>query len=130
VTWSYYLVFALPVAAIVLRDPLGDPPQDRWRGVYDGERMPGAKAIASGLVALATAFAVSRVLLPAVIRDPGSARTDLVGTSGELVPVLWIAAAIAVILAWWLPQKVDISPGDTRGTESDAASPPAHTATG
>jgi len=114
VSWSYYLVFALPVAAILLRDPVGAPQRDRWLGVLDGENMSAAKRVASALVVLATAMALSRVLLPTSIPVPGSSRTDLLGTSAEIVPLLWIAAALAVVIAWRPPLRRLTH--ETRGT--------------
>jgi hypothetical protein len=103
ISWSYYLVFALPVAAVLLRDPLGTPPSDGWRGILDEYAASRGKTIASVLVVLATAMTVSRVLLPLAIPVPQTSQTNLLATTGEVAPLLWLVAVVAVIVAWWLP---------------------------
>lgn len=113
-SWSYYLVFALPVAAILLRDPLGAPVRDRWNGVLDKAGGSVGRVVASVMIVVATAATVSRVLLPVVAVVPGSPRTDILLTSGDLVPVLWILTALVVLVAWWRPE-----PATQRATASN-----------
>jgi hypothetical protein len=106
--WSYYLVFAIPVAAIALRDPSGvEPDRFVWRGVFDSDRIDGRKSAAVLLVVLATAFTLTRLLIPsivtvAIIGNP--VRSDLLATTSDLIPLLWLVAAIAVVIGW-IPRR-------------------------
>ncbi len=103
VSWSYYLVFAIPVAAVLLRDPLVSSP-DRvvWKGVLDDERLRHSwlGVLSDVLLVIATAFSVGRLLLPEPARIPGRTVTEVVRTTGELAPLLWLLAITATLLAW------------------------------
>ena len=108
-SWSYYLVFALPVAAIILRDPLGPTEQTRWRGVFDwqeAQRPSRLKQVTIAVLVLATASSVSRLVLPVVATDPTGQHTNLVTTSAVLAPLLWMTAGVLALIAWWRRESV------------------------
>ncbi len=102
VTFRYYLVFALPIAALVARDPNGPP----GSGIFDSLR---ERRRAVGLcVSLATALSIAYIVAPGAPIPilapihPGtfdSARTVTVSaTTVMLTPILWLIVC-AVILA-------------------------------
>ena len=102
-TFSYYLVFCLPVAAILLRDPLDlSPDRYTWRGVLDDEVVSRRGVVATALIALAVAFSLTRFLLPELLGFEVNhvPRVDLVGTTAGLAPLAWLAASLAALLAW------------------------------
>jgi hypothetical protein len=105
VTWSYYLAFCLPVAAIMVRDP-ADPKPDRhrWSGTLDVISERTRNPVATGLIALAVAASLMPLILPRTLHVAllgSAARDDILATTAALVPVLWIAASLAVLLARW-----------------------------
>jgi hypothetical protein len=108
-TWSYYLVFALPVAAIILRDPSNtELGRHRWRGVFDQALSSVPKKIAVALTVLAVAATVAQVPLPIGASIPGQPPVNFAGsvvvhTTVDAVPVLWLIAAFAILVAWLLP---------------------------
>ena len=127
VTWSYYLVFCLPVAAIILRDPT-DPAPDRhqWRGTLDVISERVRVSVATALLALAVAASLMPLILPRtlhVVVIGTAGRDDILATTGALVPVLWIAASIAVLATRWNPEErgpVGRVDGRTKGDEPRA----------
>lgn len=126
-TWSYSLSACLAIAAVMLRDPLDvNPERDRWRGALDMISTTRAQRIAVGLVALATATSLTRLILPSLLtvdplENPGG--QVLVGTTASLAPVLWILASFAVVGAWGLGRREGISAraGDPQRTEEASA---------
>jgi hypothetical protein len=106
-SYGYYLVFALPVAALVVRGPDGPP----GSGLFDRPRTPGDRRRAVGVcVSLAAVISIAQVALPGP-RVPIStvgvfARAGefpppdatMVWTTSALAPTLWLLA-IAVIIA-------------------------------
>lgn len=100
VSWPYYLVFALPIAAVLLRDPEGEPAEHGWRGVLDLGSLSRLQQVAAFGLVLATAGTVSRVLLPRPVNAQVFADQGIIATSGNVIPLLWLAAAAAVLLAW------------------------------
>jgi hypothetical protein len=73
-----------------------------WRGALDTiSQESGLKRVAGVAVVLATAFSLSRVLLPWTVTVPGfEGRDDVLATSAEFVPVAWIVALVLVVAAW------------------------------
>ena len=101
-SWSYYLLFALPVAAVILREPAHGTSGGRgeWAGALDVENMrsPWGK-ICGLLIALSTAFSISRVLLPHQI-DGG-----YLLTSGQIVPLIWSFTMAFCLVVWTVSKK-------------------------
>lgn len=109
VSLPYYLVFALPVAALVARDPSGPP----GIGIFDklGTVGDGRRAVAI-CVALATALSIAQIALPgpavpAEIAGPAHMGVStivetkaLVVTTSPLTPVLWLIACAAIVVSY------------------------------
>lgn len=126
-SWSYYLVFALCIAAVCLRDPLDARPSPHaWRGVLDREQGSFARKFASLAIVLATASTLMNVILPIAAQVPGLpptdlSRTTLLHTTIDIVPVLWLVALAAILVAWALPER---KPNPEQLQPSVAATPP------
>lgn len=104
VSWAYYLVFALPVAAVLLRDPApaGSVPADSGPGGLDA--VTGrARRVAAVAIVVAVALSVGRILLPLVTGlayyQPGVI-DYYAATSAVVAPVAWIVAVVASVWAW------------------------------
>ncbi|MCV7149199.1 glycosyltransferase family 87 protein [Mycobacterium riyadhense] len=107
-THPYYLVFALPIAALVVRDPDGPP----GSGIFDRYATVGGRRRAVGvLVTIATALSIAHMIVPGssyhgkivgqlglpgieVVTEPMLSSTLL------LVPILWLIATVAVIVSY------------------------------
>lgn len=109
VSLPYYLVFALPVAALVARDPQGPP----GTGIFDRLAADGGRRRAVGIcVSLATALSIAHVALPspsmpAEIAGPVRAGVTaivqtraLVLTTSTITPLLWLIACAVVIVSY------------------------------
>ena len=109
--FHYYLVFVLPVAALVIRDPNGPP----GAGIFDRLATHGARRRVVGIcVALAVALSLAQVaasgqpvyesVFGAVVGQPGVVGVvgsrPLVVTTIFLVPILWLIACAAVIVSY------------------------------
>lgn len=101
----YYLVFALPVAAVILRDPKGPV----GSGVFDRVRSP-RKAVAMW-TSFATAICVALVPLPVPpvitsvswqhgVFQPQGTEGGFVETTAAFAPVAWIVAIIAILVSY------------------------------
>lgn len=99
----YYLVFVLPIAAILARDPEGPP----GTGIFDQPATVGGRRRAVGIcVSLAAAICIAPIALP----SPPVERQDIGGTGGytwELVvttmllaPILWLVACAVIIVSY------------------------------
>ena len=116
VTFHYYLVFVLPVAALVARDPDGPP----GSGIFDRLATLGDRRRAIGIcVSLATALSIAQVALPhsptvwavtgqrvyftpnaqGVVELPGASPV-FVDTTAALTPLLWLIACAAIIVSY------------------------------
>ena len=96
----YYLVFVLPIAALVARDPGGAP----GSGIFDRFGPPGDRRRAVGVcVSLATAVSIAQVALPPTVftayRGPEVA-TPIVDTTAGLVAIAWLIAIAAIIFSY------------------------------
>lgn len=109
VSYPYYLVFALPIAALVVRDPDGPP----GCGIFDRPAFVGGRRRVVGVcVSLAAALTIA-----APIASAGTARgfipiggqpgviglidkTPVVPTSVTLSPLLWLVACAAIIVSY------------------------------
>ncbi|WP_172830490.1 glycosyltransferase family 87 protein [Mycobacterium asiaticum] len=114
----YYLVFALPIAALVVRDPGGAP----GTGLFDQFTTVGSRRRIVGVsVSLAAALSIA-----APIAAPGGAATSIaiggepgviglvdttrvVPTSVILSPILWLIACAAIIVSYArMPDSKDV----------------------
>lgn len=108
-SYRYYLVFVLPVAAILARDPDGPPGSgifDRLQGFGDSRRAVGI------CVALSVALSIAQIALPRPLAQaqiaeqmgvviPGFARTITVDpTTSLLAPLAWMVACAAIIVSY------------------------------
>jgi hypothetical protein len=95
-TYHYYLVFVLPVAALVARDPLGPP----GSGVFDGLQILGGRRRAIGMcVSTAAALTIAQFVLPG-LRAQVVGMTPVVATTAVLTPILWLIACAAIIVSY------------------------------
>jgi len=123
VNWSYYLVFCLPVAAVILRDPLDRSPDgSRWNGLLDQMDRPSVlQRISIFLLVSATALSVSRVLLASVAHVPGWGESSpVVKTSSEFGVLLWLIAIAITMLAWSRTGVRSVSASATAASPRDA----------
>jgi hypothetical protein len=104
---SYYLVFVLPVAAVVVRDPDGPP----GSGIFDRFAAVGDRRRAVGIcVSLAAALSIAQIALPThpyQVDIPAQlGATGVVGTTrfvvttAETTPFLWLIACAAIIVSY------------------------------
>jgi hypothetical protein len=105
--FHYYLVFALPVAALVVRDPDGPPESgifDRLAALGDRRRVVGV------CVTLAAVLTIVHIPLPGPpMMSPLAGQLGVVGIVGytpivhttvELVPLAWLIACAAIIVSY------------------------------
>ena len=101
---SYYLVFALPVAALIARDPDGAP----GSGIFDRPETVGGRRRAAGLcVGLAAALSIAQIVSigpPLMYQNMGAdALVDhilRVATSVRMAPILWLIACAAITVSY------------------------------
>jgi hypothetical protein len=109
--FHYYLVFVLPVAALVIRDPDGPP----GTGVFDQLATHGGRRRAVGIcVSLAVALSIAQVAVPSrsfpepvlgqILGHPGvigvvGTRT-LINTTIGVAPILWLVACAVIIVSY------------------------------
>jgi hypothetical protein len=129
-TNPYYLVFVLPVAALVARDPDGPP----GTGIFDRLATVGGRRRAVGIcVSLAAALCIAQIALPGPARQVGATvgqlgadtRTLVVTSTVFLTPILWLVACAAIIVSY-ARRPASSSPGD----QGQAAEVPADTDVG
>jgi hypothetical protein len=107
VAMHYYLVFVLPVAAVVVRDPDGPP----GAGIFDRLAPHGVRRRAVGIcLSLAVALSIAQVAIPgqpvaAPIWGQLGARgvvgtTPIVLTTVPLTPILWLVACAVMIVSY------------------------------
>ncbi len=116
VSARYYLVFVLPVAALLARDLDGEP----GSGLFDRLEILGGRRRAVGFcVSLAAALTIAQIALPgaAPIFAPIAGQMGAVGVVGHrqlvittvaLAPVLWLVACAAIIVSY--ARKPALSP--------------------
>ena len=104
----YYLVFVLPIAAIIVRDPDGPPGQ----GIFDQFAAHGDRRRAVGLwLGIATALSIAQIAMvvskpaPVPVYGQFGARgeigtTLLIPTTVALTGILWLIACIVVIVSY------------------------------
>lgn len=101
--YRYYLVFALPIAALVLRDPDGPP----GSGIFD--RLGDRRRAVGVCVSFATALSIAYVALAIPYDVPIAGQTGdlrgghsayVVDTTVSLTPLLWLIACVAIIVSY------------------------------
>ena len=135
----YYLVFALPVAALVVRDPDGPP----GTGIFDRPALVGGRRRAVGIcVSLAAAFTIAHIAIPSPAihetewesskRRGNSAIPDnwLVVTTMLYTPLLWLVACVVVVVSYARrpaherPQDAAVGNSSNSELETEAAPRP------
>ncbi|OBG95562.1 hypothetical protein A9X05_07005 [Mycobacterium sp. E3298] len=97
----YYLVFVLPVAALVVRDPDGRP----GAGIFEELVTQGQRRRAVGIcVTVAVALTIAQIALPGPI-DHTDIRGQMgtrgvVGTTVFLAPLLWLIACAVILVSY------------------------------
>ncbi|OBK30990.1 hypothetical protein A5634_14880 [Mycobacterium asiaticum] len=102
-----YLVFALPIAALVVRDADRPP----GSGLFDDlARVGGDRPVVGFCVTLATALSIAPIPLPGppvampIAGQLGNVgivgSTPIVSTTAELTPLLWLVACAAIIVSY------------------------------
>jgi len=106
VTHTYYLVFVLPVAALVVRGPDGPPGSgifDRLAALGDHRRVVGI------CVSLAAALSIVQIAVPILKTQVGTGEPGVLGivrfaplisTTAVLTPFLWLIACAAIIISY------------------------------
>ncbi len=104
----YYLVLALPIAAVLVRDPNVTP----GSGIFDGFRSLGDRRHALGIwLSLVTALTIAQIPLPtppvqAEIAGQMGA-VGIVGTRPVVIttvlftPLLWLITCAAIVISYW-----------------------------
>lgn len=92
VSWSYYLLFSIPIAAIVIRDPriLLSNLTSSFQGVGERvERLTGAYKMSMLLLVIALTFTLSKIIIPNITpnSDPYPFNTVELSTS------IWVLGA-------------------------------------
>jgi hypothetical protein len=100
-TNPYYLVFVLPVAALVARDPDGPP----GTGIFDRLTTVGGRRRAVGIcVSLATALCIAQIALPSApsrVGERGAGTGTVVVTSTvSFAPLLWLVACVVILVSY------------------------------
>ncbi|OBI13342.1 hypothetical protein A5713_02575 [Mycobacterium sp. E2497] len=103
----YYLVFALPIAAVVVRDPAGPP----GAGIFERLASRDGRRRGVGMcVSFATALSIAQVPVPGQANPIpvfgqlgakgiiGTAQTVL--TTAGLAPLLWLLACVVIIVSY------------------------------
>lgn len=135
VSYPYYLVFALPIAALVIRDPDGPP----GSGIFDRLALVGGGRRAVGIcVSLAAALSIAApIALPGkrgfipIGGPPGviglTDQIPVVPTSVTLNPLWWLIACTAIIVSYARRPLPD-NWTDASSTSTSDEDQPAHAA--
>jgi hypothetical protein len=109
----YYLVFVLPVAALVVRDPGGPP----GTGIFDQLATDGVRRRAVGIcVSLAAALSIAQIPIPGppipkpIFGQLGATgvigTTPIVLTTATLMPLMWLLACAMIMVSYaWRPAR-------------------------
>lgn len=121
-TSFYYLVFVLPVAGLIVRDPDGPP----GAGMFDQLATHGDRRRAVGIcVSLAAALSISQVAVPIqqlhvpIFGQLGArgviGTTAIVPTTVPVAPILWLVACVVIIVSYGR------RPAHSHGSDPDKA---------
>jgi len=113
----YYLVFVLPVAALVARDPDGPP----GTGIFDRlATVGGGRRVVGLCVSVAVALCIAQIALPGPTRQIGQmgagTGTVVVSSTVFLAPILWLVACTAIIVSYARRRPTHTRPGCTPAT--------------
>ncbi|OBJ55171.1 glycosyltransferase family 87 protein [Mycobacterium asiaticum] len=128
VTYRYYLVFVLPIAALVVRDPDGEPGSGLFDRLGDHRRAVGI------CVSLATALSIAHVVLPGPPNpvvlpiQPGDfehvSTTTVFDTTAQLTPLLWLITCFVIIASYARRPASEGSPDTDSTAAGDRVKPP------
>ncbi|MCV6969485.1 glycosyltransferase family 87 protein [Mycobacterium bohemicum] len=128
---DYYLVFALPVAAVIARDPDGPP----GTGIFDRPAaVGGRRPVVALTVSVATALSIAQIAISTQpIKEPILGQMGAVGIVGYrtlalttvgLTPLFWLIACTAIIVSY---ARRPASTGETTvkqaGGEAESGAP-------
>ncbi len=92
----YYLVFALPIAAVVVRDPDGPT----GSGIFDRRGTVGDRLWAPGAcVSVAAALTIAQIALPGGVVEFTDQRF-VIATTAVLTPIVWLIACAVVLVCY------------------------------
>ncbi len=101
VSYSYYLVYAIPFAAVIFRHPASSG--GVGAGLFESaRRQPLATTVAGGGIAVATALTLTRILLPPwrpLELGHQSSDGPLVLVDTDWIPVAWFIVIVLVAIA-------------------------------
>jgi hypothetical protein len=133
-SFRYYLVFALPIAALVVRDPDGPP----GSGIFDRlASFGGRRRIVAFCVSLATALTIAQIPLPIpfqaqLLGHIGSGGTVgmigttlLVWTTAIFTPILWLVTCAVIVVSYGRRPSGDGSAGAATTTSTVSEATPA-----
>jgi hypothetical protein len=89
---KYYLVFALPIAALVVRDPEGPP----GSGIFDRLRNH-RRGTVTMCVTAASAISIAQVAVPGIHQPTDG---TLAWTTSQLAPSFWLLACIVIVVSY------------------------------
>lgn len=96
ISWSYYLIFAIPVSAVIIRDPRRvDIQTGMFQGIFDRPGAGRLAKIAQLFIVFALALTLTRLLFPVIIPNTGA---NVVFTTAEIVPSVWLVALSCYLL--------------------------------
>ena len=130
VSMSYYFVFALPIAALLVRDPDGSP----GSGIFDRLATVGGSHRTVGIwLSLSTALTIATIALPSppmtvlLYRKDGPPIQELtVLTTATLMPMLWLVTLAIILVTYARRPAADES---TDAAVASVSPEPAPTAT-
>jgi len=111
VTYSYYLVFAIPVAAVLLRDPASEVSAQGFSGALDRPARSRSQKVAILLIVLATTASLTRIILPlhlGVVLEGYDRPLGILFTNAAITPSLWLVATIVALVAWKSAPQADV----------------------
>ncbi|WP_373140849.1 glycosyltransferase family 87 protein [Mycobacterium marinum] len=127
VTYRYYLVFVLAVAALIVRDPDGPT----GAGLFD--RIGEGRRVVAISVSLAAALSLAHVAVPGpsfpvpVAGEPGVltvfGTSPVITTTAVLAPALWLIASAVIILSYMRKPARDVSKEASSSSVSDEPAP-------
>lgn len=124
----YYLVFALPVAAVVVRDPDGLP----CSGIFDRpETVDGKRRVVGICVSIAAALSIAQVALPTSTRTAqnGEDVLLLVDSTMPWATMLWLVAITAILISY-ARRSATTTAAESGGPTKEVRSPACSSSTG
>lgn len=123
VSHNYYLIFAIPIAALIMRDPQGFPGSGSLDTISKSHR------IAVFLISISTSASIAQIPLPLPVAvkayTAGGKLYPIDGagplnveTTAVLTPLLWLATCLAIIVSFTLTR--DRSDGKSNFSSDDS----------